>query len=69
VDAANAFKADPTPVTQNTFRVELCRALLEGKESVFQDEVFKLINQNTAQIVYHAEFTRQLEETLAEGNQ
>ena len=68
VDAAHAFKESPTPQTQNQFRVELCRALMEGKEPVFQDEVFKLINQNTSQVVYHHEFNRQLEETLAEGN-
>lgn len=68
VDAAESFKVNPTPETQNVFRVELCRALLEGKEPVFQDEVFKLINQNTAQVVYHHEFNKQLEETLAEGS-
>jgi hypothetical protein len=67
-DAITAFVANPTTETQNAFRVELCAALMNGTEPVFQDEVFQLINQNTRQVVYHHEFNKQLEETLKEGS-
>jgi hypothetical protein len=66
-DAVSAFEKDQTPVTQNQFRVALCKALTEGTESLYSDDIFKLIRQNTSQIVFYNEFNEQLEEALSEG--
>jgi hypothetical protein len=65
-EAVTSFASDQNTETQDVFRVALCRALLEGKEDIFQDEIFKLINQNTVKVVELNEFTVQLKEMLTE---
>ena len=62
--ATKDYISNQTLETQNAFRIALCEALIGGKEEIFKDEIFQLININTSKIVYEHNFTKQLEEVL-----
>jgi hypothetical protein len=64
VEAANAFIANSNVETQDVFRLELCAALSNGKEEIFNDETFRLIGNNAKSILFHNYFIKHLEETL-----
>ena len=65
-EAITAFEKEQTLDTQNKFRVAFSKAINEGKEALFSDDIFKLIRENTKQIVFYNEFTEQLEEALSQ---
>lgn len=66
--AADDFLKSPNLTTQNIFRVALCKAISEGKEPIFKDEVFLAIKKNTDKVVFHAEFSQELEKIIEENN-
>jgi len=64
--AADNFEQNPNVDTQDTFRGALCKALHEGKEDVFQDDLFKAIRQNSDKVLFNYQFLEQLEDQIGE---
>jgi hypothetical protein len=65
--AAQNFMENSTVETQNEFRLAICKAVVDGKESIFEDEVFKKIKFNASKILFHSNFSSELEKVLDEN--
>lgn len=62
--AAEDFRLEQNIETQHALRVAICKAIHEGKEDIFQDELFNVIKTKSDQIYLQSQFEEQLEETL-----
>lgn len=65
-EAIELFRQDPNLDTQDKFRSALCKAISEGREDIFEDEIFIEIKKNTDKIYFNDQFYSQLKETLSE---
>ena len=68
IKAAQDFRSDQNIETQDALRVAICKAIHEGKEDIFQDELFQVIKSSSDQVLFHSQFKEQLEETLVSDN-
>jgi hypothetical protein len=65
-NALKSFVANPNVDTQDQFRGALCQAINEGKEDIFQDELFKAIRESSDKVLFNFKFHQQLEENISE---
>jgi hypothetical protein len=49
---------------QNAFRVALCKAMVDSEHPLFKDELFKTVINNSDQVVFCANFDKQVTEEL-----
>jgi len=49
---------------QNLFRISLCRAMVESDHPLFKDELFKTVINNSDQVVFTANFDKQISDAL-----
>ena len=54
---------------QQLLKEELCKALATSSHELLKDELFKSVIERCEDIYFHAQFTRDLEDTLSEDEE